>query len=240
VRTGGPRKDSLDHLQFGLHYGIVCQNKDPDNLDRIKIRLPWLDQGDVDQMHWAQLVTPMEGKKFGWYTLPDVDDVVVVMFVGGDISQPVILGGVWSKPDFSPETNEDGKNNFCGYRSRSGHRLILDDSDKTKVVFADKTTKNMIGIGNFAKAGAGPNTCAVYKPPMSGDVGVSISSMEGTMEITCKDGALKVSAQQNIKINAKTTIDIKAGGDLKMDGSSAAKLTASDNSNYDGAKVDIA
>jgi len=240
VRTGGPRKDSLDNLQFGLHYGIVCQNKDPDNLDRIKIRLPWLDQGDVDQMHWAQLVTPMEGKKFGWYTLPDVDDVVVVMFVGGDISQPVILGGVWSKPDFSPETNEDGKNNFRGYRSRSGHRLILDDSDKTKVVFADKTTKNMIGIGNFAKAGAGPNTCAVYKPPMSGDVGVSISSMEGTMEITCKDGALKVSAQQNIKINAKTTIDIKAGGDLKMDGSSAAKLTASDNSNYDGAKVDIA
>lgn len=240
MRTGGPRKDSLDNLQFGLHYGIVCQNKDPDNLDRIKIRLPWLDQGDVDQMHWAQLVTPMEGKKFGWYTLPDVDDVVVVMFIGGDISQPVILGGVWSKPDFSPETNEDGKNNFRGYRSRSGHRLILDDSDKTKVVFADKTTKNMIGIGNFAKAGSGPNTCAVYKPPMAGDVGVSISSMEGTMEITCKDGALKVSAQQNIKINAKTTIDIKAGGDLKMDGSSAAKLTASDNSNYDGSKVDIA
>ena len=240
MRTGGPRKDSLDNLQFGLHYGIVCQNKDPDNLDRIKIRLPWLDQGDVDQMHWAQLVTPMEGKKFGWYTLPDVDDVVVVMFVGGDISQPVILGGVWSKPDFSPETNEDGKNNFRGYRSRSGHRLILDDSDKTKVVFADKTTKNMLGIGNFAKAGEGPNTCAVYKPPMSGDVGVSISSMEGTMEITCKDGALKVNAQQNIKINAKTTIDIKAGGDLKMDGSSAAKLTASDNSNYDGSKVDIA
>ena len=240
MRTGGPRKDSLDNLQFGLHYGIVCQNKDPDNLDRIKIRLPWLDQGDVDQMHWAQLVTPMEGKKFGWYTLPDVDDVVVVMFVGGDISQPVILGGVWSKPDFSPETNEDGKNNFRGYRSRSGHRLILDDSDKTKVVFADKTTKNMIGIGNFAKAGAGPNTCAVYKPPMSGDVGVSISSMEGTMEITCKDGALKVSAQQNIKINAKTTIDIKAGGDIKAEGPSAVKITSSDNSNYDGAKVDLA
>ena len=56
-------------------------------------------------------------------------------------SQPVILGGVWSKPDFSPEPNEDGKNNFRGYRSRSGHRLILDDTDKTKVVFADKTTQ---------------------------------------------------------------------------------------------------
>jgi uncharacterized protein involved in type VI secretion and phage assembly len=240
VRPGGPRRDSLDHLQFGLHYGIVVQNKDPENLDRVKVRLPWLDKGDVDQTHWAQLMTPMEGKKFGWYTLPDIDDVVVIMFIAGDTSQPVILGGVWSKPDFSPEPNEDGKNNFRGYRSRSGHRLILDDSDKTKLVFADKTAKNMIGIGNFGKAGTGPNVCAVYKPPMAGDVGVSISSMEGTMEITCKDGALKVSADQGIKISAKTTVDIKATGDLTADGTSAAKLTSSDNSNYDGAKVDIA
>jgi uncharacterized protein involved in type VI secretion and phage assembly len=240
VRAGGPRRDSLDHLQFGLYYGIVVQNKDPENLDRVKVRLPWLDKGDVDQTHWAQLMTPMEGKKFGWYTLPDIDDVVVIMFIAGDTSQPVILGGVWSKPDFSPEPNEDGKNNFRGYRSRSGHRLILDDSDKTKVVLADKMAKNMIGVGNFGKAGAGPNVCAVYKPPMAGDVGVSISSMEGTMEITCKDGALKVSANQNIKISAKTTVDIKATGELTADGTSAAKLTSSDNSNYDGAKVDIA
>jgi uncharacterized protein involved in type VI secretion and phage assembly len=240
VRTGGPRLESLDHLQFGVHYGVVCQNKDPDKLNRIKVRLPWLDKGDVDQTHWAQLMTPMEGKQFGWYTVPDIDDVVAIVFINGDTSQPVVIGGVWSKPDQSPEPNEDGKNNFRGYRSRCGHRLILDDTDKTKVVFADKTTKNMVGIGNFGKAGAGPNTCAVYKPPMAGDVGVSISSMEGSLEITCKDGALKISASSNVKISAKETIDINATGDLKMDGSSAAKVTASDNSNYDGAKVDIA
>jgi len=107
-------------------------------------------------------------------------------------------------------------------------------------VFADKTTKNMVGIGNFAIDGAGPNKCAVYKPPMAGEVGVSFSSMEGTMEITCKDGALKVEAGQNVKINAETTIDIKAGGEVKMTGSSGAKLTSTDNSNYDAQKVDIA
>ncbi len=240
MRSGGPRKESLDLLQVGLHYGVVVQNKDPDKLERIKIRLPWLDGGDKDQTHWAQLLTPMEGKKFGWYTLPDIDDVVVVMFIGGSLSHPVILGGVWSKVDNSPEPNEDGKNNFRGYRSRTGHRLILDDTDKTKVVLADKTGKNMLGIGNFAKAGAGPNVCAVYKPPMSGDTGVSVSTMEGTMDITCKDGKLSVAAEQNIKINAKTTIDMKAQGDLSMDGSSAAKLTSGAPSNYDAPKIDIA
>ena len=240
MRSGGPKQDSLDATSYALHYGVVVQNKDPEGLNRIKVKLPWLDHGDTDQTHWAQLQTPMEGNKFGWYALPDIEDAVVVMFVAGDSSQPVILGGVWSKPDNSPEPNEDGKNNFRGYRSRSGHRLILDDTDKTKVVIADKTTKNMIGIGNFAKAGAGPNICAVYKPPMSGDTGVALSSMEGTMEITCKEGTLKITAEQNIKFNVKTTIDIKSGKDINIDASSSAKLTSGSPSNFDAPTIKIA
>lgn len=238
MRPGGPRIESLDLVQYGLHYGVVCQNKDPDNKNRVKIRLPWLDFGDVDQTHWAQLMTPMEGSKFGWYTLPDIDDVVIVMFIAGDTSQPVIVGGVWSKPDFSPEPNEDGKNNFRGYRSRSGHRLIMDDSGKVKVTFSDKTAKNMLGIGNFAKDGAGPNVCAIYIPPMAGESGVSISTMEGKLEITAK-GKLKVEAGKNIKINAKETIDVKAGGDTSFEGTSAAKITSGSPSNYDAPTMKI-
>ena len=170
MRAGGPRRESLDNVQYGLHYGDRrARTRIPRTSTASRSGCRGSTVATSDQTHWAQLLTPMEGKKFGWYTLPDIDDVVVVMFIAGDISQPVIIGGVWSKPDSSPEPNEDGKNNFRGYRSRSGHRLILDDSEKTKVVFADKTTKNMIGIGEFAKDGAGPNVCAVYKPPMSGD-----------------------------------------------------------------------
>lgn len=238
MRPGGPRLDSLDLVQFGLHYGIVTQNVDPDNKNRVKVRLPWLDQGDTDQTHWAQLMTPMEGSKFGWYTLPDVDDVVIIMFIAGDTTQPVIVGGVWSKPDFSPEPNEDGKNNFRGYRSRSGHRLIMDDSGKVKVTFSDKTAKNMIGIGNFAKDGAGPNVCEIYTPPMAGSTGISISTMEGKLEITAK-GNLKVEAGKAIKMNAQETVDVKAGGETKFEGNSAAKITSGSPSNYDAPTMKI-
>jgi uncharacterized protein involved in type VI secretion and phage assembly len=239
MKPGGPKKDSSDNQQFGLQYGIVTQNKDPDGLNRIKVRLPWLDKGDTDQSHWAQLMTPMEGDKFGWYTLPDIDDAVTVMFIQGDMSQPVIMGGAWSKPDNSPEPNEDGKNNFRGYRSRTGHRLILDDTGKTKVVLVDKSTKLMVGVGQFEKDGAGPNTCAVWTPPGAGKTGVAMASMEGTFEITCKNGTLKVTAQQNITINATTTVDMKAGQDLNLSGSSTAKLTSGSPSNYDGSQIKI-
>jgi uncharacterized protein involved in type VI secretion and phage assembly len=238
-KPGGPKKDSQDNVGYGLQYGIVTQNKDPDNLNRIKVRLPWLDQGDTDQTHWAQLMTQMEGDKFGWYVLPDIDDVVAVMFMQGDITQPVIMGGVWSTKDTSPEPNEDGKNNFRGYRSRCGHRLILDDTKKTKVVLVDKTTKLMIGVGNFEKEGAGPNKSATFAPPQAAKTGISMSSMEGTFEITCKNGKLKVTAEKNITINATDTLTMKAGSDVKLSGSSAAKLTSSAASNYDASKVNI-
>jgi uncharacterized protein involved in type VI secretion and phage assembly len=239
MKPGGPKPDSQDKVQYGLSYGIVCQNKDPENLNRVKVRMPHLDAGDTDQTHWAQLVTPMEGDKFGWYNVPDIDDCVVVMFLHGDMSQPVILGGVWSKADPSPEPNEDGKNNFRGYRSRSGHRLILDDSGKTKVVITDKTSTCMIGIGQFDGEGSGPNKCTVFTPPGAGKTGVSVSSMQGTMEITCKNGKLSVTAQQNIKMNATQTVDMKAGKDLKLSGSSAASLTSGSPCNYDGSTVNI-
>lgn len=239
--SGGPKQDSLDKTQYGVHHGIVVQNKDPEGLNRIKVKLPWLDNGDTDQTTWAQLQSPMEGNKFGWYHLPEIDDSVVVMFIAGDMSQPVILGGTWNTKDPSPEPNEDGKNNFRGYRSRSGHRMILDDSDKTKVVLADKTTKNMIGVGNFDKAGAGPNVCAVYKPPMSGTSGVSISSMEGTLDIVCKNGKLSIEAKSgSIKINAKTSIDVKATQGITIDASSQAKITSGQPSNFDAPTIKIA
>jgi uncharacterized protein involved in type VI secretion and phage assembly len=239
MRPGVFRSEFYDDLHFGVHYGVVCQNQDPDKLERIKVRLPWLSNGDKDQMFWAQLATPMEGKQFGWYTLPDIDDVVAVVFIGGDFTQPVILGGVWSKPDFAPEPNEDGKNNFRGYRSRSGHRMLFDDSGKVKVVFADKTGKNMLGVGDFDKDGAGPNTCAVFKPPMSGAKGVAIATMEGKLELTCKSGKLSVTANKNIKINASTTVDVKATGELKLEGQSSAKLTSGSPSNYDASLTNV-
>jgi uncharacterized protein involved in type VI secretion and phage assembly len=220
-----------------IYFAVVTQNKDPLKLERIKVRLPWLDRGDEDQTEWAQLATPMGGNKFGWYTLPDIDDVVIVGFISGDIKRPVVLGGIWSKTDAPPEVNEGGKNDFRGYTSRTGHRMILDDSSNVKVVFADKSTNLMIGVGKMAVGGSGENKCAIHKPPMSGSEGVSISAVQGTFEMTAK-GKLTIKAGQNIKINAKTTIGIKAGSSLTLQGS-VAKLSSGAVSSYASSRTKI-
>lgn len=200
---------------FGLFYGIVQKGDDPEHLDRLAVKL----ERDGTVTTWASLVHPTN-----WYVLPDADDTVVVAFIDGDERLPVILGGVWSDPKPAPEVNKDGKNNFRGYRSRTGHRLILDDSEKTKAVLVDMKGKNVVGIGDHAAAGAGPNSCEVFMPAMASGSGVSISAMEGSLEIACT-GSLSIKAE-NIKINAKQSFEGSVKATMTLQGASKVKATS--------------
>jgi uncharacterized protein involved in type VI secretion and phage assembly len=239
MRSGGPKSEELDQVHFGLYYAVVTDNVDPDQKDRIKVKFPWLDDSDMDSSAWAQLITPMEGQKFGWYALPDIEDVVVVAFVQGDFRMPIILGGVWSTKDESPEPNEDGKNNFRGYRSRAGHRLVLDDSSKVKVSFVTNTTKESIGIGEFSKDGAGPNAIEVFIPPMAGSKGISFSSMDGNLKITAKEKFTVTATSQHVKINTTDGMTVNTG-ETTLEGTSRGNITSGSPSHWDGSQIKIA
>jgi len=239
VGPGGPRTWSNDGTLCGVYYGVVCQNKDDEkNLARIKVRFPWLDGGDQDQAHWAQLATPMCGKEFGWYMLPEIDDVVAVVFIAGDIRQPVVLGGIWSKTDTAPEPVTDGKNEFRGYKSRAGHRFMLDDSDKKKVTLADKSDALQLTVGEFKKGGSGPNAHEVAVPQGGGSAGVAATSMSGEFKILCPDGKLKIEGKK-VVVSATDSMDIKASGALKLDGGSQAGCNSSQAGKYEGSSTKL-
>ncbi len=216
---GGARPWSSDDALFGVYYGLVTQNKDEEGKHRVKVRFPWMPGGDVDQSHWALISTPMAGDKYGFHALPEVNDLVAVMFIAGDIRNPVVLGGVWSKKDPPPENNSGGKNDFRGFKSRAGARFIMDDSSSGKVAFADKTDTNGIIIGKFGSGGSGDNTRAAATPAAVNGAkqdGVAIWSGSGKLDITAK-GKLTVKAN-NIELISATDLDIKAGGNANIEG----------------------
>ena len=238
MRAGGSSPWAGDHVLAGVYYGIVCQNKDDEKkLGRIKVRFPWLDHGDTDQAHWAQVATPMSGNKFGWYNLPEIDDMVAVVFIGGDIRQPIVLGGVWSKTDPPPEPLEAGKNEFRGMKSRSGHRLLFDDSPKGKLTIRDKSDALQLTIGEFQKGGGGPNAHDIPVAQGSGTSGIALCSMTGNFNILCPDGTLSIEAI-NVEISAEVKLDVKAETDLSIKGASVT-IHSSGAGKYEGAKIDL-
>lgn len=220
---GGFEPEEGDHGLCGVYYAIVTQNKDDQNLARIRVRYPWLSGGDVDQSFWAPICVPMIGGEFGTYTLPEIEDTVLVVFLAGDIRYPVVIGGAWSETDPPPVTNEDGKNDFRGIRSRSGHELLLDDSDSAKLVLNSKSGEEILSCGSSAGGGSD---------------GASLSSGAGTLSILCPSGTLKVEGK-DVEVTSSDKADIKAGSALEVGGSASASFSSSSMGKYEGSTTNL-
>jgi uncharacterized protein involved in type VI secretion and phage assembly len=78
----------------GLVIGLVTQNKDPDNLGRVRVRYPTL--GDDVESAWARIAAPGAGSSRGALMIPLVGDEVLVGFEHGDVRRPYVLGALWN------------------------------------------------------------------------------------------------------------------------------------------------
>lgn len=196
-----------DHESGGMIKGvaiaIVTQNKDPDNLCRVKVRFPWHEK--PSESYWARLATPMAGADRGFVVIPEVDDEVLVAFEREDVRFPIVLGGLWNGKDKPPRSNGDGKNDKRILQSRKKHYLLFDDGDKGVVELCHEKGRKV----TFTDDGI----------VMEDDKGnsVKIDSNAGSITIEAK-GALKIKAA-TIAIEATGTLDVKATGTLNVRGS---------------------
>jgi len=205
--------------KHGVVIGIVTNNRDPDGLNRVKVKFPTLPGNE--ESHWARLVTLMAGDGRGFEFIPEVNDEVLVAFEHDDTNRPFILGSLWNGKDKPPEGSDKvvsstGKVEKRIIRSRSGHTITLDDTDGAeKISIVDKTEKNSIDINsknNSLEIKAGSK---IEVHTQDGHKIVLDSSGIVIEAAMAKDLTLK---GQNIKIEAAMGLDMKANMDVKIEG----------------------
>jgi uncharacterized protein involved in type VI secretion and phage assembly len=203
-----------DHHFYGVAIGVVTNNQDPEKLGRVKVKFPWLSA--EDESYWARVLTPMAGNERGIYFLPEVDDEVLIAFEQGDINFPYILGALWNGKDKPPVQNEDGKNNQRVIKSRSGHMIILDDTDsKEQIIIQDKTSNNKIVIDSQNNT----MNIQVDKDLTIETKGkITLKSTDGDISIECKN--LSINTQQNYKLEAGANCTIKAQAKYELEAQS--------------------
>ena len=132
--------------------GIVTDIKDDQKLCRVKVKIPSLPI--TDNTWWSSWISIGGAKDRGWFSLPEVDDEVLIMFEHGEIHRPIILGALWNGKDRPPSDNGDGKNNLRMLRSRAGHEVVLDDTaGAEQVIVRDGGVPGVVIFGHAIARG---------------------------------------------------------------------------------------
>jgi len=126
---------SLDWMQAAMLAQVVSLD-DPDSRNRVQVRLLAHDGvGEQDAPLWARVVSPFAGNDRGVFFLPDVDDEVLVVFVGGDTRYPLIVGGLWNGAATAPASIESGGDNrYKRIKSKNGVVITIDDQQGSEML----------------------------------------------------------------------------------------------------------
>jgi uncharacterized protein involved in type VI secretion and phage assembly len=211
------------HPIYGMVIGQVSDNNDPDQLGRVKLKLPWL--SDDYESDWARVVQLGAGPDSGAVFLPENNDEVLVAFEFGDVRRPYVIGSLWNgvdKPKLGSGLFDNGKVKRRGFVSRKGHRFVfLDD----------------------------PNNAGIALLTSDGNLKIALNESKSEIHISCQgkimlkaQGDLTVDSQGNIKLTAQQGISLQAQNSLDLQGMTASLKTQSPSLTLDngaGAKVEM-
>lgn len=189
--------------------GVVTNNNDPDQMGRVKVKLPAL--GNDHESFWARVLTHSAGPGGrGIFMLPQPDEEVVVGFENGDAQRPYVLGSVFNgkdKPGADLLQSRDGS-----FAMKSDKKIWMKStedieitSDKNMVVTISKDLTEKEG-GNYTNEATG-NT----------KVKAQQINIEAGGSLTIKGVSVTVEASASLSLKGATA-SLQASGPLQLKG----------------------
>ena len=108
----------------GAQIARVTSVQDPESLARVQVQLLAPD-ADGEARVWARVAVPFAGADRGAFLIPDVEDEVLVVFVGGDSRSPVVVGGLWNGAQSPPETLSGDRVDRWTITGKAGTRIAI-------------------------------------------------------------------------------------------------------------------
>lgn len=146
----------MERRFYGKYRGFVVDNDDPEQLGRLRLRVPSV-LGDEVVTGWAMPCVPYGGNADqGVLFVPQVDAGVWVEFEEGDLEFPVWVGTFWSKPGGTselPKPNEatgaeagsvQGPPTRKIIKTEKGHTIQFEDKDGEEMVILVEATNGHV------------------------------------------------------------------------------------------------
>lgn len=169
---------------YGAYPALVVDVVDKTNQGRVMVSLPWSpDPGGSSYQTWARVSTLMAGNNQGSWFVPDKKVEVLVVFLGGDVRQPCVIGALWNGKDKPPQSmDQAGNNNIKQICSRNGVKITLDDTQGTESLTMETPGKQKITLQD------GPGS-------------ISIQDSNGN-SITLDSSGITITSASNVTVSA--------------------------------------
>lgn len=198
----------------GLQIGVVTAlENDPAGEDRIQVRLPLV--SPTEDGIWARLATLDAGQARGTFFRPELEDEVVVGFLGDNPCDPIVLGMCHSSAKPAPEPGQDD-NHRKGYVSREKLQLIFDD--EKKAIFLATPGGNKLTLSEE-------------------DQGITLEDQNGN-KIKLDSNGITIESSQALTLKAAATIKIE-GANVEITAQSAFKAAGNASAELSGASTTV-
>jgi uncharacterized protein involved in type VI secretion and phage assembly len=218
----------------GVVPALVTNVKDDQNLGRVRVKFPWLD--DKIETDWIRVATPNAGGTRGLLALPEVDDEVLVAFEHGDIRRPYLLGALWNGTDKPPARVSAAVDANSGqvisrsFTSRKGHFLAFSDKDGEESVELGTSDPKLRILLEKDKKTLIVNSSDTIEISAAGNITVKSTkgiTVEATGDLALKGQNVTISATANLDLKANANVTVKGGAQATFEGTAQAAVKGS-------------
>jgi len=225
----------------GFVQGTVVENNNSKYPGMVKVSFTVWEKGQ-NMIEWVRLMSPYAGKNYGTYVVPEINDTVLVGFIGGSLKKPFLLGSLYPANSGLVKKQFD-RNNVNKYmETKGGIQIALDDTkgkqsvtvttpkqiqvnlddDKQQILMQDKTGKNKI-LMDLKK---GEISIIAQKKIIlkTGQTSVELAASPAAVKVN--SGKVNMAAKQTMNIQGQTSTKVK-GGAVSVQGTQTAELKAS-------------
>lgn len=205
----------------GLALAVVTNINDEQKLNRVKC-LP-IENEQLEETDWCYVMAPLGGKECGQFFFPNVNDLVVLAYLGGDPHRPLVLGAIWNTVVKPPYTIQDGKVYNFSIKTPGGSELLFYDEPKKQKVTLTLPSGTTLTIDDENQA-----------------VALRDKGGENTLNMDLKGGNVSLKAKTKLELSAgSTTVTLEAAGSLAAKASKEITMETATLTENGSAKVSV-
>ena len=206
-----------------------------DEYGRVKVQFPWdrLGSNDDKSSCWCRVSQPWGGAQWGAMWIPRIGQEVIVEFLEGDPSHPIITGRVYNANVMPPYTLPD-KKTVSTFKSRSSpqggdenyNELRFEDKKGSEQIFINAEKDLDLNVENDTREAIKNNRHLVVTQNQVEQIGADkhLHVKANHFEAIDSDMHLAVKGVQNVKITGKQSLNIGSDKMEQITGASSLKV----------------